>query len=365
MKKRSNIIFLIAVLLPLLLFVFPMWSIKLNAPQYPDGLTMYIWVSKITGATESTLQNVNILNHYIGMKNIEPDNIPELKYFPFVVAGMAALGLIALFSRQKEAFLTWAIVLSILGVLGIYDFYLWEYDYGHNLDPHAAIKIEGMVYQPPLIGSKWLLNFKATSWPHLGGIALGLSIALGFISYFMARKETIAGKVRNSFDSARFVTTLSFIGILFFAGCSTDQVPIVYGEDQCDHCMMKIVQPQFGAEIITKKGKAFKFDAIECLIGFAAGGKVSAEEIHSEYVTAYTAPKKLILAEQGFYLRSTNLPSPMGMFLSAFQSEEEALRFQSELGGEVFSWEDLKTAFEKLSAAKEENWSAEGTSKLN
>jgi len=349
MKKLSHIVFLIAVLLPLLLFVFPMWSIKLDAPQYPQGLTMYIWVSKITGATESTLQNVNILNHYIGMKHIEPDQIPELTYFPYVVAGMVALGLIAWFSKHKEAFLAWTVVLAILAALGIYDFYLWEYDYGHNLDPAAAIHIEGMAYQPPLLGTKWLLNFKATSLPHLGGIALGVSIILGFVSFFIGRKEAIKKATKTSYAAARAVTVLS-IAFLFFAGCSTDKVPIAYGEDPCDHCMMKIIQPQYGAEIVTKKGKAYKFDAIECMMGFVEDGKVAAGDIHSQYVTAYTAPKELMPAEEAFYLRSDNLPSPMGMFLTAFRSKEEARRFQADLEGDVYSWEELKNKFATLSA---------------
>lgn len=347
MKKKSEIIFLIAVLLPLLLFVFPMWSITLNAPQYPDGLTMYIWISKMTGATESTLQNVNILNHYIGMKHIEPDNIPELRYFPYIIAGMVALGLIAWFSRYKEAFLTWTIVLAILGALGIYDFYLWEYDYGHNLDPTAAIKVEGMVYQPPLIGTKWLLNFKADSWPHIGGIALGISIIFGFISFFMARNSRIK-KIENRpvVQGKRIVAaTLAMAFATFLAGCSKDKVPIVYGEDQCDYCMMKIIQPQYGAEIITMTGKPIKFDAIECMIGYEEDEMIVPGKIYSRYVTSYTSPEQLINAEQCFYLRSMNLPSPMGMFLTAFNSESEAMEFRKEKGGEVYSWMDLKKNF--------------------
>lgn len=184
--KKSRVIFFVAVLLPLSLFLFPMWRITLEAPQYPGGISMYIWISKITGETEATLQNINILNHYVGMKYIEPDQIPELHYFPYVVIGMFALGLICGFIGKRKLFLGWTILLILLGTLGIYDFYLWEYDYGHNLDPTAAIKIEGMAYQPPLIGSKWLLNFKANSWPDTGGILLGLSIVLGFLSYYLS-----------------------------------------------------------------------------------------------------------------------------------------------------------------------------------
>ena len=160
------------------LFLFPLWKIRLEAPQYPNGVNMYIWINKITGDTPSTLQNINILNHYIGMKYIKPDSIPELKYFPLIVIGMVVLGIGVALSGRKRLFVTWGIVLLILGSLGIYDFYLWEYNYGHNLDPNAPIKIPGMVYQPPLLGSKMLLNFNAISLPHTGAIFLSLAFVL-------------------------------------------------------------------------------------------------------------------------------------------------------------------------------------------
>ena len=69
----------------LTLFLFPMWQITLLAPQYPDGVSLHIWINKIGGETPGTLQNVNILNHYVGMKYIEPESIPELTYFPIMI----------------------------------------------------------------------------------------------------------------------------------------------------------------------------------------------------------------------------------------------------------------------------------------
>lgn len=189
MKNRSKILSIVAVLLPLLLFVFPLWRITLTAPQYPNGVSMYIWINKITGDTPSTLQNINILNHYVGMKYIEPDSIPELSYFPYVVIGIVVLGLIAAFSGKSKLILAWSILFLILSALAIYDFYLWEYDYGHNLSDTAPIKVPGMAYQPPLFGTKMLLNFKADSYPEMGGIVMGLSILLGFTSYFISKKK--------------------------------------------------------------------------------------------------------------------------------------------------------------------------------
>lgn len=173
----------------LLVFLFPLWSISLEAPQFPEGINMYIWVNQITGDTESTLQNMNILNHYIGMQKIEPDSIPELQYFPYIVVFMSVIGVLFGIVGNRKLFLTWTILMIILGVLGIYDFYLWEYDYGHNLDPHAPIKVPGMVYQPPLFGSEWLLNFRATSYPALGSLFMGGSVLFAGLAYFMSKEK--------------------------------------------------------------------------------------------------------------------------------------------------------------------------------
>jgi len=189
MKFLPRILMVVGVLFLLSLFVFPMWKITLSAPQYPDGIAMYIWISKITGDTDYTLQNINILNHYIGMKYIEPDSIPELKIFPYVTGFMALVGLVFVFIGKKYLYLVWGVVMLLMGAVGIYDFYLWEYDYGHNLDPLAPIKIPGMAYQPPVFGSKMLLNFNATSYPDIGGILMGLGIFLSFAAFYLAKKN--------------------------------------------------------------------------------------------------------------------------------------------------------------------------------
>lgn len=173
----------------LLMFVFPLWKITLSAPQYPEGLGMFIWINKITGTKPSTLQNINIMNHYIGMKPIEPDSIPELTYMPYIAMALAGLALIMMVVKKWQLNLVWTIFLVIAGALAVYDFYLWEYDYGHNLDPNAAIKIEGMAYQPPLFGSKKILNFTANSYPRLGAGFLGLSMIMGGLAVFFGIKQ--------------------------------------------------------------------------------------------------------------------------------------------------------------------------------
>lgn len=164
------------------LFLFPMWRITLYAPQYPDGVTMYIWINKLDGETPGTIQNINILNHYVGMKYIEPDSIPELKYFPNVVIVLIALGLIVAAINRTWFYFLWAILFFALAGLGLYDFYLWEYDYGHSLSDNAPIKIPGASFQPPLVGTKDILNFIADSYPHTSGVLAGIGGVMALIA---------------------------------------------------------------------------------------------------------------------------------------------------------------------------------------
>jgi copper chaperone NosL len=178
----------VAVLLPLTLFFFPLWKITLGAPQYPKGLSMYIHINKIEGGERGDLQNINLMNHYVGMKKIEPDSIPELTYFPYIIIALSVLGLLLAFSNNWKVWAVWLGIFIVLGILGIYDFYLWEYDYGHDLDPQAAIKIEGMAYQPPLFGRKILLNFVVDSYPAIGGFLAAISILMAGIATWLKKK---------------------------------------------------------------------------------------------------------------------------------------------------------------------------------
>ncbi len=191
MNRISRIAVAIAALALGLLFVAPMWRVDLKAPQYPEGLGLRIWINQIRGATPNGLNSINGLNHYIGMKAIEPDQIPELRFMPYVVIGLMLAGLtVAAIGRRRLLYAYLGAFLAV-ALAGLYDFWRWEYDYGHNLDPTAAIRIAGMSYQPPLIGGKQLLNFHATSWPDVGGWA---AIAAVTLIVLIAVKEWRSGR---------------------------------------------------------------------------------------------------------------------------------------------------------------------------
>jgi hypothetical protein len=196
MKKRTpQLLFVFAGLLLLTLFLLPLWRISLIAPQYPDGVHMHIYINKIGGSEPGTLQNINILNHYIGMKTIEPDAIPELKILPYVISIFAGLAILFGLINNKYLFAGWVVLFSIACLVGLYDFYLWEYDYGHNLADNAPMKFDIESFQPPLIGKKDLLNFVAISYPHTGGIAAIFALLFSMLATYLKFKtneETVA-----------------------------------------------------------------------------------------------------------------------------------------------------------------------------
>jgi copper chaperone NosL len=175
----ARITVLAASLALLAAYSLPLWKIALEAPQYPEGLGMLIRVNTIEGLGPNDLNNINNLNHYIGMKRIVPDSIPELRFMPWILGALIAWGVAAAATGRRWMICAWFGLLAAAALAGLADFWRWGYDYGHDLDAeNAIIKIPGMSYQPPLVGSKKLLNFTAHSWPAAGGwIALAAGLA--------------------------------------------------------------------------------------------------------------------------------------------------------------------------------------------
>jgi len=175
LKKISQIALIASSLLLLIAYFVPIWRIDLWAPQYPEGLSMGIWLSKLSGQVDI----INGLNHYIGMAIIKEEMFPEFKILPYVVGIIITFGVISGFSKNRKMVWVFLVVLIFSGTVAMVDFWTWGYDYGHNLSDDAAIKVPGMAYQPPLIGYKELLNFGAYSIPDTGG---WLFVLLGVVT---------------------------------------------------------------------------------------------------------------------------------------------------------------------------------------
>jgi len=167
------------------LFV-PLWQILMWAPQYPEGLEMKIWHNTLTGE----VRTISALNHYIGMKTIEVGMFPEFGYIRYIIWFVIAFGVVSAIVNKRFMLIAFLTFILAIGVGALIDFYLWGYDYGHNLNPEAPIVIPGMSYQPPLIGTKQLLNFTAFSGPDIGGwIFIGVGALLFLLLVYEWKKN--------------------------------------------------------------------------------------------------------------------------------------------------------------------------------
>lgn len=187
--KLSTLLMVIASLILISVYFIPIWFISLDAPQFPEGLGLYIYINDIKGFKPNDLESLNTLNHYVGMKKIVPSEIPEFKIIPIILGFFIVLGLVFSFMKVNWLKILWVGLVLLGAIVGVFDYYRWGYEYGHNLDPNAILKIPGMAYQPPLIGGKQLLNIYAFSFPYWGTAIIILSCILFIVSYFFYKKE--------------------------------------------------------------------------------------------------------------------------------------------------------------------------------
>lgn len=190
MKKTNILITGFAAAILILTIFLPFWKIDLWAPQYPEGLGLKIWTNKLAG----DIDVINGLNHYIGMRELHTDDFWEFKILNPIIIGISILGVITALLKKKGLFFFYYGLFMTFAFLALYDFWRWEYEYGHNLDPSAAIQVPGMAYQPPLIGYKKLLNFGAYSAPDIGGI---IFISSGVLLTWVLISEIIKNKIKK------------------------------------------------------------------------------------------------------------------------------------------------------------------------
>ncbi len=318
----SRIVIALASLALIVTLFLPIWNIDLWAPQYPEGLSMQIWLSKLAG----DVNIINGLNHYIGMAHIKEEMFPEFSYLPYVVVGFAVLGLLVALLKSFRMLVGLLALLMIGGGLGLYDFWRWAYKYGHDLDPTAPIQVPGMTYQPPMFGYKALLNFGAYSMPDTGGwlfFVAGLAIAgvAGYEWFYRQRKsESTHGESTPGVKNVAF----ALLAGTLIMGCTTEASPIRYGTDNCQHCKMTIVDQKFATVYVTPKGKTYKFDDIACLTRYQKDNAVTDADMAQILVANYASPGKLIDARTAIFRQGDDLHSPMGGNTAAFMNAEAA-----------------------------------------
>lgn len=340
MTRCSRIVVALAALALAATYYLPLWEITLDAPQYPEGLGMEIWINQIGGQNPGDLQKINNLNHYIGMKQINPESIPELRIMPWIMRVVMVIGLLAAAVGRRSWLLVWLLVFLAVAIAGFVDFYLWGYDYGRNLDAaKAIIKVPGMSYQPPLIGSKKLLNFKAISLPGSAGwIAIGV-FAVGALAWLYEWKRNRQSRL----PIRRPVVAAGLALVVSLHGCgSQGPAPINYGVDECDYCKMTIADERFGSEMITAKGKVLKYDSIECLAAADQTPGLPGGSIQSLWLTDFSAPGNFLKIEHAVIVATERQKSPMGVGLAAVADTQSAEALISMVGGQIVNWDEAR-----------------------
>lgn len=337
LNKHCRVLIAAGSLLMILAYFVPFWSIYLIAPQYPEGLSMQIWLHKISGQVEI----INGLNHYIGMKPIKAEMFPEFSFLVYVFGGYILLGLVVAATGSRKMLLFYLILFAAGAVAAFVDFYKWGYDYGHDLDPTAAIQVPGLSYQPPVIGHKQLLNFDAFSYPDTGcWIVIGVVLVFIAIWFIHARQDR-AGEVNVPANSS-FSKTATVFAIGLFAACTPKSEPIVAGEDMCAECKMTIADTKFGAELVTKKGKVYKFDDVRCIAVFLKDRKVELPDVHQTLFVNYENPQQFVNVSSAEFVLSSKLRSPMNGNAAAFASRQAAENKAAQLeGSKVTNWSTL------------------------
>ncbi|GGB51987.1 hypothetical protein GCM10011409_31990 [Lentibacillus populi] len=164
---------------------FPWWALRLTAPQYKEGLYMWVYPYKMEG----NLDIINSLNHYIGMKQFSEATFPELSYLSYIVGGVAILTLVIAISRNRTLLAGWTVIILALGIVGIYDIYRWLHTFGANLSSSAPIEVDP--FTPPIFGTNQLANFETFSFFSYGAGFAGIAIFLLLVVLWKGKERHV------------------------------------------------------------------------------------------------------------------------------------------------------------------------------
>ena len=169
---RSRVLILVAVVVLLPVFFFPLWNMSFFSNQYTDGLVLHIYSYQLEGGktpNRDDLREINSLNHYIGMRPLLESDFSEFTWVPLVVGLLIILALRAMVLGKMSNLVDVFVIFVYFGAFSLWSFYHRLYLYGHNLDPTASIKVPP--FTPPLFGTKQIANFTVNSFPGLGSYA--------------------------------------------------------------------------------------------------------------------------------------------------------------------------------------------------
>lgn len=194
LKKGARVV-LAALALPLALsFTQPLWRISMEAPQYPNGLYMDIWSYKVEGGNDGQhLQEINVLNHYIGMRTLDREAMVDLDWIPFALGALLIFALRVAAIGNVSALVDLVVMTTYVSLFAFGRFVYTLYVFGHHLKPDAPVKVPG--FMPAVLGTKQIANFTTHSWPSAGSYFLaafvvGTVLVLGY-HLVVGRREAV------------------------------------------------------------------------------------------------------------------------------------------------------------------------------
>lgn len=174
------------------IYVWPLWNMTMFAPQYPDGLTLDIYSYKLEGGNANQdVKEINVLNHYIGMRDLAAEDFTEFKWLPFAVGIIGLLYLRAAVLGTVGHLFDVFVLNAYFSLFSLWSFGYKLYSYGHTLDPTAAVKVDP--FMPPMFGYKQLANFEVYSYPAPASYALALSTVLVAVALALAWRAAARG----------------------------------------------------------------------------------------------------------------------------------------------------------------------------
>lgn len=130
-------------------------------------------------------------------------------------------------------------------------------------------------------------------------------------------------------------------GLQIISCTNKGPVEINYGQDQCDYCKMTIADKRFGTELVTSKGKTYKFDSVECLAAYQYTSSLTADDIHSMWVTDFGYPGSFLDVDKAQIIASERQKTPMGMGLVAVATKQQAGKLIEVVGGKTLPWNEV------------------------
>jgi hypothetical protein len=188
LDTKPRVLLILAALLLVSVYTFPLWNLTMFAPQYPEGLRLDIYAYKLVGGNGGQdIKEINVLNHYIGMRDLVAEDFTEFKWIPFVVGALSLLFVRAAVHGKMAGLVDVTVLYVYFSAFSLWSFAYKLYQYGHSLAPTAAVRVDP--FMPPMFGYKQLANFEVYSYPSLSSYALAGAAVLLLLAVLVAWRD--------------------------------------------------------------------------------------------------------------------------------------------------------------------------------